>query len=338
MKKYFRIIVNFFVYVFIIGLNISLAFIGFTKFKDQNEIIALLFMLCIICSSFMCIITNIIFKKITIDKDIKEIIIVLNELVKGNFDVRFNNIYDLADELDIIKANINYLAKELANSKRINDDFVSNLSHEIKTPLAIIQSYSSLLEHNINNNEKENYLQIIKNACFRLNNLISNILKLNKLENQVLKLEYKRFNLSESVINQILQYEVLIERKNINLDCNIEDGIYIDNEEDYLNIIWNNLISNAIKFTDDMGSIKISLAKKNNEIIFKIQDSGCGINNETGKHIFEKFYQGDTSHSKEGNGLGLALVKKVIDLIGGKIEINSEVGIGTTFIVKLKED
>ena len=164
------------------------------------------------------------------------------------------------------------------------------------------------------------------------------LMKLNKLENQRLKIDLKQFNLSESITNQILNYETLIENKNIELECNIEEDINIISEETYLEIIWSNLISNAIKFTDNNGKIFISLIKLNNEIIFKIKDTGCGIDSETGKNIFEKFYQGDTSHSKEGNGLGLALVKKVIDILGGQIKVESEKGIGTTFTVKLKGD
>ena len=221
----------------------------------------------------------------------------------------------------------------------MKNDFISNVSHEIKTPLAVIQNYAKALTNkNLDEETKEKYLNSLQNACKKLSDLITNILKLNKLENQRLKIDLKQFNLSESITNQILNYETLIENKNIELECNIEEDINIISEETYLEIIWSNLISNAIKFTDNNGKIFISLIKINNEIIFKIKDTGCGIDSETGKNIFEKFYQGDTSHSKEGNGLGLALVKKVIDILGGQIQVESEKGIGTTFTVKLKGD
>ena len=121
----------------------------------------------------------------------------------------------------------------------------------------------------------------------------------------------------------------------INIDN--EEDLYINSEESYLELIWNNLISNAIKFTENNGKINISLKKINEDYIVKVKDSGCGMDKNTGEHIFDKFYQGDTSHSKEGNGLGLALVKKVIDVLGGTISVESEVNVGTTFVVTIKE-
>ena len=123
----------------------------------------------------------------------------------------------------------------------------------------------------------------------------------------------------------------------MNLECDIEEDLYINSEESYLELIWNNLISNAIKFTENNGKINISLKKINEDYIVKVKDSGCGMDKNTGEHIFDKFYQGDTSHSKEGNGLGLALVKKVIDVLGGTISVESEVNVGTTFVVTIKE-
>ena len=160
---------------------------------------------------------------------------------------------------------------------------------------------------------------------------------MNKLENQDILLEYKKFNLSESITNQILNFESVFEDKQIKLECNIEEDLYLYSNEGYLEIIWNNLISNACKFTDESGNIKIELKRINNYYVFTISDDGCGMSNETGKHIFNKFYQGDTSHHKEGDGLGLALVKKVIDILGGEISVSSQLGVGTTFKVVLKE-
>ena len=120
------------------------------------------------------------------------------------------------------------------------------------------------------------------------------------------------------------------------LECDIEEDLFINSEQSYLELVFNNLISNAIKFTDNKGIIGISLKKINDEYIIKIKDNGCGMDSETGAHIFDKFYQGDTSHSKEGNGLGLALVKKVIDILGGSIDVESEANVGTTFTISIK--
>ena len=167
---------------------------------------------------------------------------------------------------------------------------------------------------------------------------VENILRLNKLENQKLIPEIKRFNISELIINKIIQYESIIEEKNIELDVNIQEDLYINSEESYIEIIVNNLLTNAIKFTNEKGTISVSLQKNKNEYEIKVKDTGIGMNAETGKHIFDKFYQGDTSHHKEGNGLGLSLVKKVIDIIGGSISVESEINKGTTFIVLIKEN
>ena len=202
----------------------------------------------------------------------------------------------------------------------------------------LVNNAKELENDNLSKEERLKYLKHIENATLKLNDLVMNILKLNKLENQTLNIENKRFNLSESIINQIIAFETLIDKKNISLSCDIDEDIYISSSEETLEIIWNNLISNAIKFTNEFGSIEIKLFKKDSRIIFEIADSGCGIDKDEGKYIFEKFFQCETSHSNEGNGLGLPLVKRVIDLIGGEIEVTSQINIGTTFIVKLKEN
>ena len=173
-------------------------------------------------------------------------------------------------------------------------------------------------------------------ATKRLTNLITNILKLNKLENNKIKLEITDINLEKMLEESILTFEALVEKKSLELDIDFEPTS-IKSSYSSLEIIWNNLISNAIKFTDDGGKISVQLRPSENGALVKISDTGCGISKEAGEHIFDKFYQGDTSHSGEGNGLGLALVKKVIDVLGGEISVSSEIGKGTTFIVKLVE-
>lgn len=340
MKKLTKGIVGYLFFFGLLTLNSSLAVVFYSTIENKPKgTIAILILIFIIISSLVCTLIDVIRRKIQIEKPAKDILQATKQMAKGDFNVlllpdhKFNNY----TRYDLIKEDLNFLAKELSKNEILKNDFISNVSHEIKTPLAVIQNYAKALTNkNLDEETKEKYLNSLQNACKKLSDLITNILKLNKLENQNLKLDLKQFNLSESITNQILNYETLIENKNIELECDIEEDINIISEETYLEIIWSNLISNAIKFTDNNGKIIISLRKLNNEIIFKIKDTGCGIDSETGKNIFEKFYQGDTSHSKEGNGLGLALVKKVIDILGGKIQVESEKGIGTTFTVKLK--
>ena len=278
-------------------------------------------------------------RRVMIYTPLQEILDATKALSKGDFKVKLKpkNPYGEYDEFDLIKVDLNRMAKELSKSEMLKNDFIANVSHEIKTPISIINNYVKLLSNDsLTKEEKDKYLANIKYACSKLSNLISNILKLNKLDNQRLKVDLKKFNLSESIINQIVQFEELIEQKEIELICDIEEDLYIISEESYLEIIWNNLISNAIKFTEPKGTIKISLKKVENKYLIIISDTGIGMDKETGAHIFDKFYQGDTSRSKEGNGLGLALVKRVIDLLGGSISVESEINKGTTFIVIVK--
>lgn len=268
-----------------------------------------------------------------------EILEVTKLMTRGNFKVslKTKHTYNDYDAYDMIKEDLNKMAKELSKSEMLKNDFIANVSHEIKTPLAVINSYAKVLsDSSISEDERKKYLHNLQLSCNKLNTLVTNILKLNKLENQKLLPEFTSFNLSELLSDQILQFEELLEKKNIELICDIEEDLMINSEKNYLEIVFNNLMSNAIKFSHNSGIINISLKKQDDKYTIIFKDNGCGMDSETGKHIFDKFYQADTSHSKEGNGLGLALVKKVIDIIGGKISVESEIGVGTTFTIVIK--
>ena len=335
-------IIGYFLFFLTIAFNAGLAVVIYSLIKDKDDMYVAVFLLFFIAySSILCIVIDIIRRKFTVDKPVREIREATNKMAKGDFNIKLIPTLSAKNynTYDLIKMDLNLLALELSKNEVLKTDFISNVSHEIKTPLAVIQNYAKVLENDkLDEETRLKYLDSLQEACQKLSNLVTNILKLNKLENQKIIPEYKEFNLSESIINRVLSYESLIEKKNIELICDIKEDIIINSEESYLEIIWNNLISNAIKFTEKNGTITITLNKIGSDIIFTIKDTGCGIDNETGKHIFDKFYQGDTSHSKEGNGLGLALVKKVIDSLGGNISIQSELGVGTTFVVELKEN
>jgi len=238
------------------------------------------------------------------------------------------------------------MAQELASIETLKNDFIANVSHELKTPLSIIQFYSKALQNELPPSDKcIEYTQTIIDATQKLSVLVTNILKLNKLENQEierstkLNSEAKPFDLSEQLRRCALMFADQMEEKNISFDENLnETNVCYD--EDMLEIVWNNLISNAIKFSNHGGSISVSLKTKTNTaknyIMVSITDSGCGMDEITQKRIFDKFYQGDTSHSKNGNGLGLALVKKAINLLGGTITVDSKPEQGSTFTVTLQ--
>lgn len=278
-------------------------------------------------------------RKFTVSSPVDRILEATERIACGDFSVRLkikHRVNDY-DEFDYIAENINKMAAELSRTEVLHTDFISNVSHEIKTPLAVIQNYAtSLQRENLDKETRAKYARTLVGASQRLTALITNILKLNKLENQEIKPEYEKINLTETLAQTVLGYEELIEGKGLELDCDFDEDVEIVSSASYLEIVWNNLLSNAIKFTDKGGKISVSLKSENGKAVVKVADTGCGISADTGRHIFEKFYQGDTSHSQEGNGLGLALVKKVIDILGGEISVESEVNKGTAFTVRLK--
>ena len=206
----------------------------------------------------------------------------------------------------------------------------------MKTPISIIKNYAELLgARQIGEEQRKEYAGAIESAAARLSALISNILKLNKLENQRITPEVESYDVCRQLCECILQFEDAWEEKEIELETEIEDAAMIKADESLMELVWNNLISNAVKFTKPGGSITVSQTWDENSIKVAVSDTGCGMSRESMEHIFDKFYQGDTSHSKEGNGLGLALVKRVLELMNGDIQVVSEEGKGSTFTVTL---
>ncbi|MFP3041751.1 HAMP domain-containing histidine kinase [Treponema primitia] len=241
------------------------------------------------------------------------------------------------DFVEVMFDDFNTMARELESIEIMKNDFIANVSHEIKSPLSVIQSYATALQNEkLEPEERHEYIKTIVSSSQKLSTLVSNILKLNKLENQKILPAASCYVLSEQLRRCALALEDLWEQKNINFEADL-DEITVSYDENMLEIVWNNLIANAIKFTAPGGTIAMSLKKAAGGFAWvQITDSGCGMDEETQKRIFDKFYQGDSSHSQEGNGLGLALVKKVIDMTGAEITVISRVGEGTTFTVCLK--
>ena len=180
------------------------------------------------------------------------------------------------------------------------------------------------------------YAHTVTNAAGRLASLITNILKLNKLENQQIYPKKERFDLGEQLCECLMGFENAWEAKNLEIETELEDGVTVESDPELLSLVWSNLFSNAVKFTEDGGTVGLKLYEDSAHAVVEVSDTGCGIRPEVGAHIFEKFYQGDTSHATQGNGLGLALVKRVVDIVGGEIGVSSEPGRGSTFTVKLR--
>lgn len=257
---------------------------------------------------------------------------------EGDFSVYVPTIHtaDKLDYLDVMIMDFNKMVEELGSIETLKTDFVSNVSHEMKTPIAIIKNYAQLLRvGKASEEQREEYAKGIEEAASRLSSLISNILKLNKLEHQRITLEVKAYDVCRQLCESAFLFEEAMEAKEIELEADIEDAAMIRADEDLMELVWNNLLSNAVKFTERGGSITIRQTSDQDHIRVSVSDTGCGISKESINHIFDKFYQGDTSHSMEGNGLGLALVKRVLELMDGDIQITSEEGKGSTFLVTL---
>ena len=308
--------------------------------ENSSALVRSMVMLAVILFlSLVCTGIDFVRRKITVNKPVQDILAATDKIAAGDFSVRLRISHDYRrySQFDYIKENLNKMAAELAKTEVLHTDFISNVSHELKTPLAVIQNYAAALQNeSLGAKTRQKYADTLVSASKRLTALVTNILKLNKLENQELTPEYEKVRLGDMLAETIVQFDELIESKNLELECDL-DEVELVSCPNYLKIVWNNLLSNAIKFTDAGGKISVSVKRAEGGAVVKVSDTGCGISPETGAHIFEKFYQGDTSHSKEGNGLGLALVKKVIDVIGGEITVESEEGKGSTFTVRLYE-
>lgn len=272
---------------------------------------------------------------------VRRILSATERIMRGDFAVRLEPLHEWGkyDEFDIIAENINRMAAELSQTETLRADFISDVSHEIKTPVAVIRTYASALKDgDLGAEEREEYIRTLLAASERLGKLVSDVLKLNKLENQKLLPDIKEFDLSESLTNCVIAYADTADEKGIELECDIPDGVRVASDGSLCEIIWNNLLSNAVKFTEKGGKISVKLSRTARGVQVEVADNGCGMDRETGKRIFEKFYQGDRSHSGEGNGLGLALVKRVIDMLGGDIRVVSAPGEGSRFTVTLRTD
>ena len=280
-------------------------------------------------------------RKLMVDKPVKQIMDALNKVMQGDFTVRIAPVKEFAGETgfnEIIKA-INAMTAELQGTETLRTDFIANVSHELKTPLAVMGNYATMLQQpGISDVERMEYAKSISMAARRLAALITNILKLNKLENQQIFPQPQEFDLGEQLCQCMLAFENAWEKKNLEIETDIPDDVRIKSDPELLSLVWNNLISNAVKFTPEGGCIGVAVKTEEQAVTVSVSDTGCGIDPETGKHIFEKFYQGDTSHATKGNGLGLALVKRVMDILGSEITVRSTPGQGSTFVVKIKRN
>ena len=258
----------------------------------------------------------------------------MNQVAEGNFDVRLDAKRELREIRDIY-ANFNLMAQELGATETLQTDFVSNVSHEFKTPINAIEGYATLLQgcEGPTTPEQSQYVDKILFNTRRLSNLVGNILLLSKIDNQAIPAPQTRFRLDEQIRQSIVLLEPEWSKRDMEFDVDLERVEYTGNESLLIHV-WNNLIGNAIKFSPQGGEITLRLTEKNGHISFTIEDRGPGIPEGAQKHIFDKFYQGDSSHKEEGNGLGLALVKQILHVSQGEISVeNTDSGCRFTVIL-----
>lgn len=289
--------------------------------------------------SLLCTVIDGIRRKFMVERPVKQIVKAADKIMKGDFSARVLpvNSIDSMDGFGIVMDYFNKMAEELSGIETLRTDFISNVSHELKTPLAVIQNYGVLLQQSeLPEETRLEYAKTVAETSCRLADLVSNILKLNKLENQQIFPVKQTYNLGEQLCQCLLSFENAWEAKELEIETDIEEDVFVETDAELLTLVWNNLFSNAVKFTEPKGRLFLRLTTQDGLAVVQVADTGCGISPEVGRHIFEKFYQGDTSHAGQGNGLGLALVKRVVDIIGGDISVESRLGEGSTFTVTLR--
>lgn len=349
MKRFFRGLNNYLLFFLMVAFLVTCCImlfthalidsLGVTLTGDNLSTAAKLTFANVVLLSLLVTSIDAVRRKLTVERTAQQIAAAAKRIVSGDFSARvpkpntFTNDEHFAEIVDCF----NQMAQELSGVETLRTDFISNVSHEMKTPLAAMHNYGTLLQTpNLSEEKRIEYARNVTGSSRRLADMMTNILKLNKLENQQIYPNAERYNLGEQLCEALLQFETVWEEENIEIETDIAEEISVYADRELLSLVWNNLLSNAFKFTPPGGTVTLTLTATEKHAIVKVQDTGCGMSPETGKHIFEKFYQGDTSHATRGNGLGLALVKRVVDIVQGEISVESAIGEGSTFIVKIR--
>ena len=288
----------------------------------------------IVCNIVGAILASIICAHYT--KPIDDVIKAMNRLSGGDFDVDLPCDKDLAI-IRQLKQTVNKTARELNSIEVMRNDFIDTISHEYKTPVSSINGFARRLKGDNLTDEQREYVDIIIDESKHLSSLTTNILLLNKYENTQIVPDVAPYSLDEQIRKCAIFLQQDWMQKNISLEGKFDPVTYCGNE-DMMNQVWINLIKNAIKCTGEGGSIYCSVYADGGTAVVKIKDTGCGMDNETVSHIFANFYKADSSRNTQGNGLGLSIVKRIVDLNNGKITINSKPYEGTEFTVTLPLD
>ncbi len=325
----------FFTILVLVEFIVTIAFASFIQWILESVLqitlpttLFLLLMGALMGSAIAFLVNRIFFEPIEKLKD------GMQDVSDGDFSIKIdtnspiNEVKELYESFDL-------MVKELSATEILQSDFMSNVSHEIKTPVNAIEGYAMLLEsEEITSEEQREYVDKILFNTKRLSELVGNVLLLSKIDNQAIPKNEKKFRLDEQIRQSIMQLESKWTDKDIELDVELDKVEFVGNATLLIHI-WDNLINNAIKFNKQGGTVRLRLCNDVENIKFVIEDSGPGINEEALKHIYDKFYQGDSSHKQEGNGLGLALVKRIVDLYEGEIKVENLPDVGCRFTVVL---
>ena len=258
----------------------------------------------------------------------------MHAVSQGDFSVRVDA-EDVPGDMGELASSFNDMATELGGLELFRKDFINNFSHEFKTPIVSIRGFAKQLERDdLTDAQRREYLGIIVSESDRLANMSGNVLLLSKLENQTIVTDQTTYRLDEQLRKCILLLEKQWSQKDLELDLELDELPFYGNEE-MLQHVWVNLLGNAIKFSPAGGTLRVTLHREGGDAVAAVRDAGPGMDEATRRRIFEKFYQGDTAHAAEGNGLGLSLVKRIVDLCQGTVEVDSAPGEGSTFTVRL---
>lgn len=318
-------------FLFLIFLLMRTSVFNITIISENTALIVICVVLfLLIVSQFFAVFWN-----YRITKPLKDISAVMDAVSKGNFDVQIDT-EKLYDEIRALGDSLNKMILELRSIEVMRSDFVSNVSHEFRAPLSAIQGYVTLLSNPaLTKEQRETYFTLLSESTRDLSGLVDSVLKLSRLESQNITPKAEPFRLDEQLRRVVLLFESQWAQKEIELDLDLPEYTYTGNAE-LLHQIWTNLFGNAVKYTPPHGKIGVQLCPQSDgSAIVRISDSGIGMNKEVRAHIFEKFYQGDTSHRASGNGLGLALVQTACQLTDSTVSVESEEGAGSTFCVHL---
>ena len=341
LKRLYAYVLTFLTYFamcsFVVTCCFLLFFSGIEIPSEQLPRAATGTLVNVIFLAVLMVVVDTVRRRMTVERRVRAIQCALQEITAGNFKVRLDTRGVQDAQFVEIMESINRMAEDLAGVETLRTDFIANVSHEMKTPLAVMQNYGTLLQTGGLTEEKRiEYAKAVTDGSRRLTQLMTNILKLNRLENQQIYPQAVVYDLGEQLCECLLQYENVWEQAEIGIETDIAEGITVRADSELLSLVWNNLLSNAFKFTPQGGTVSLRLTADGEYATVQVADTGCGMSPEIGAHIFEKFYQGDTSRATQGNGLGLALVRRVVDIMQGEIYVESTPGEGSTFTVRIR--